>query len=246
MPDTVDQKISIVIPTYNESQNIVALISRISQTMADSVSLNGLRAEIIVVDDNSPDGTAALCLSTGDGNCPVKVIVRTNERGLGSAVGRGIVEAAGDTIVVMDADFSHDCAMIPKLALAVSSDSTDVAIASRFAKGGRMFSSPHLLLGSGMLNMFIRTVLAMPVKDITGGFIAVRRSSLQGLDSQAIFRGYGDYCIALLYKGFRRGWRLEEIPFTYGHRQVGLSKTRFLKTGVSYGLRALKLRMGLE
>lgn len=109
-----------------------------------------------------------------------------------------------------------------------------------------MSSSPHLLLGSRMLNAFLRTVLALPVRDITGGFIAVRKSSLQDLDSQAIFRGYGDYCIALLYKGFRRGWRLKEIPFTYGHRQVGISKTRFLKAGVSYGIRGLKLRMGLE
>jgi dolichol-phosphate mannosyltransferase len=203
-------------------------------------------AEIVVVDDNSPDGTAALCLSIREGDYPVKVIVRTDERGLGSAVGRGIQEAAGDIIVVMDADFSHDCTVIPKLALAVNGHPTDVAIASRFVEGGKMSSSTHLLLGSRMLNTFLRIVLALPVKDITGGFIAARRSSLQELDSQTIFRGYGDYCIALLYKGFRRGWHLEEIPFTYGPREVGLSKTRFFKTGISYGMRALKLRMGLE
>jgi dolichol-phosphate mannosyltransferase len=242
----MSQKISVVIPTYNESQNIVSLIKRISETMAESMLSKDTTAEIIVVDDNSPDGTAAACQSVGSECCPVKVIIRANERGLGSAVGRGILEAAGDTIVVMDADFSHDCAMIPELALAVNSDSIDAAVASRFVEGGQMSSSPHLLLGSRILNAFLRTVLALPVKDITGGFIAIRRSSLQDLDSQAIFRGYGDYCIALLYKGFRRGWRLKEIPFTYNRRQVGMSKTRFFKTGLSYGMRALKLRMGLE
>jgi dolichol-phosphate mannosyltransferase len=246
MRDTVSQKISVVIPTYNESQNIVSLIKKISETMAESAFTRDRTAEIIVVDDNSPDGTAAVCQSVGDECCPVRVIIRTDERGLGSAVGRGILEAAGDTIVVMDADFSHDCAMIPELALAVNGGPIDVAIASRFVEGGKMSSSPHLLLGSRMLNAFLRTVLALPVRDITGGFIAVRRSSLQDMDSQTIFRGYGDYCIALLYKGFRRGWRLKEIPFTYSRRQVGLTKTRFLKTGVSYGLRALKLRMGFE
>jgi len=246
VPDTVKQKISVVIPTYNESQNIVSLIRRVSETMAESAAFRDTTTEIVVVDDNSPDGTAAVCQSVGGGYSTVKVVIRTNERGLGSAVGRGIQEATGDIIVVMDADFSHDCAMIPKLALAVNGGPIDIAIASRFVEGGKMSSSPHLLLGSRILNRFIRTVLALPVKDITGGFIAVRRSSLQDLDSQAIFRGYGDYCIALLYKGFRRGLHLEEIPFTYSRRQVGLSKTRFLKTGVSYGLRALKLRMGLE
>jgi dolichol-phosphate mannosyltransferase len=246
MRDTVSQKISVVIPTYNESQNIVSLIKKISETMAESTLPEDTTTEIIVVDDNSPDGTAAACRSAGSERCPVKVIVRANERGLGSAVRRGILEAAGDTIVVMDADFSHDCAMIPELALAVNGGPIDVAIASRFAEGGKMSSSTHLLLGSRMLNAFLRTVLALPVRDVTGGFIALRRDCLQDMDSQRIFSGYGDYCIALLYKGFRRGWRLKEIPFTYNPRQVGLSKTRFFKTGVSYGMRALKLRMGLE
>lgn len=246
MSNIVNHKISIVIPTYNESRNIVALISRISETMAESVHLIGSTAEILVVDDNSPDRTGDLCLSAGNKDCPVKVIVRTDERGLGTAVKRGIMESTGDIIVVMDADFSHDCSMIPKLAIAVNSDSIDAAIASRFADGGKMSASPHLLIGSRMLNVFVRTVLAMPVKDVTGGFIAVRRTSLQGLDSDTIFRGYGDYCIALLYKGFTRGWHLKEIPFAYSHRQAGSSKTNFFKAGFSYGLRALKLRMKLE
>jgi dolichol-phosphate mannosyltransferase len=241
----MNQRISIVLPTYNESQNMPVLIHEISKSITDDVSMGEL-AEIIVVDDNSPDGTAAICHSLGNGHCPVKVIVRTNERGLGSAVRRGITESSGDTIIVMDADFSHDCTMLPRLLSILNGDSTDIAIASRYTNGGNMTASPHLSIGSRVLNLFIRTVLGMPVKDITGGFIAVRRTSLEGLNFDAIFTGYGDYCIALLYEGFKKGWRFHEIPFSYHPRRNGTSKTSFLKVGFSYGIRALKLRVGLE
>ncbi len=241
----MNQKISIVLPTYNESQNIPVLIHEISKSITDDVSVSDL-AEIVVVDDNSPDGTAAVCRSLGNEHCSVKVIVRTTERGLGSAVRRGITESSGDTIVVMDADFSHDWTVVPRLLAALNSDSTDIAIASRYTRGGKMTASPHLSIGSRTLNLFIRTVLGMPVKDATGGFIAVRRTSLQDLDFDAIFTGYGDYCIALLYKGFKKGWRFQEIPFSYRPRRNGMSKTSFLKAGLSYGIRALKLRVGLE
>lgn len=145
----MSQKISIVIPTYNESQNIVSLIKKISETMAESTLSKDTTAEIIVVDDNSPDGTAAACQSVRSECCPVKVIIRSDERGLGSAVGRGILEAAGDTIVVMDADFSHDCAMIPQLALALNGGPIDVAIASRFVQGGRCLLHPTFYSAAG-------------------------------------------------------------------------------------------------
>jgi dolichol-phosphate mannosyltransferase len=109
-----------------------------------------------------------------------------------------------------------------------------------------MAASPHLSMGSQTLNLFIRTLLGLPVRDITGGFFAVRRTALDGLDLDCIFTGYGDYCIALFHKGFKKGWRFEEIPFSYHPRRNGMSKTGFLKAGLSYGIRALKLRVGLE
>jgi len=241
----MNDRISIVLPTYNESQNMPALIDEISTRMTSDVC-TGSPAEIIVVDDNSPDGTADVCRSLRNARCSVNVIVRTDERGLGSAVKRGILESKGEIVLVMDADFSHDCAMVPRLLAALGNDSIDVAVASRYTSGGNMTGSPHLSLGSRVLNLFIRTVLGMPVKDITGGFIAVRRSALQGLNFDTIFTGYGDYCIALLYEGFRKGWHFEEIPFSYHPRRNGTSKTGFLKAGIAYGIRALKLRVGLE
>lgn len=239
------QKISVVLPTYNESQNMPGLIDEISRTMTADVSM-GSPPEIIVVDDDSPDGTAEVCRSLGNPRRSVNVIVRTKERGLGSAVKRGILESKGEIVLVMDADFSHDCAVVPRLLAALDNDATDIAIASRYTSGGNMTTSPHLSVGSRVLNLFIRTILGMPVKDITGGFIAVRRRSLDGLNFDTIFTGYGDYCIALLYKGFKKGWLFEEIAFSYHPRRNGMSKTGFLKAGVSYGIRALKLRVGLE
>jgi dolichol-phosphate mannosyltransferase len=241
----MNRKISIVLPTYNESQNMPGLIDEISSRMTADVCISN-PPEIIVVDDNSPDGTADVCRSLGDTRRSVNVIVRTDERGLGSAVKRGILESNGEIVLVMDADFSHDCAMVPRLLAALDEDSIDIAIASRYAHGGNMTASQHLSVGSRALNLFIRNILGMPVRDITGGFFAVRRAALDGLNLDSIFTGYGDYCIALLYKGFKKGWHFEEIPFSYRPRRNGMSKTGFLWAGLSYGIRALRLRAGLE
>lgn len=241
----MSSRLSIVIPTYNEVSNVAPLIDRIFQRMNAEVPLRNA-TQVVVIDDNSPDGTGDMCLSLAGKYPSLKTVIRTDARGLGSAVRRGILESDGDTIVVMDADFSHDCDVIPQLAAAVEAGAADIVIASRYVSGGRMVSSPHLSAGSRALNFFVRTVLGIPVKDLTGGFFAARRRSLQGLESETVFTGYGDYSFALLYKGFKRGLRFKEIPFAYYPRQDGMTKTRYLRAGMTYGLRAVRLRLGLE
>ena len=241
----MNTKISVVIPTYNEGSNVAPLIDKIYQTMNGHNPPRDL-PEVVVIDDNSPDGTGDICRPLLAKYPTLKIVVRTDARGLGSAVKRGITESSGDTVVVMDADFSHDCNVIPKLVAAVDSGATDIAIASRYISGGKMVAPLHLRAGSRALNLFIRIVLRIPVRDVTGGFFAAKRRSLQALDSDTVFTGHGDYCFALLDKGFKKGLRLKELPFEYYPRQDGLSKTRFLKAGVSYGLRALKLRLGSQ
>jgi len=206
----------------------------------------GKNFEIIIVDDNSPDGTGKFSLSLTERYPEVKVFIRTKERGLGSAVKRGIMESSGDILVVTDADLSHDPTIIPALVDLIVSNQVDIAIGSRFIAGGEMKSSLPHVWGSKLLNMFIRTLLRMPVKDVTGGFMAIRKDALKGLNLDAIFRGYGDYCFALLYKGIKQGWRTAEIGFSYQARELGEGKTGFFKVGFSYGFRALKLRVGLE
>ncbi|MDM7913155.1 MAG: hypothetical protein QUS09_08670, partial [Methanotrichaceae archaeon] len=147
---------------------------------------------------------------------------------------------------VMDADFSHDRDLIPTLVAAVDSGSTDIAIASRYVPGGKVVAPPHLSLGSRALNRFVRTVLGIPIRDLTGGFFAAKKGTLQDLESETVFTGYGDYSFALLYKGFKRGLRMREYPFEYNPRQDGMTKTKYLRAGLTYGLRAIRLRMGLE
>ncbi len=241
----MSSRLSIVIPTYNEAGNVAPLIDRIFKRMNAEVPLRNA-TQVVVIDDNSPDGTGSMCLSLSDKYPALKTVIRTDARGLGSAVRRGILESDGDTVVVMDADFSHDCDVIPQLAAAVEAGSADIVIASRYVSGGKMVSSAHLSAGSRALNLFVRTVLGIPVKDLTGGFFAAKRRCLQALESETVFTGYGDYSFALLYKGFKRGLRLQEIPFAYYPRQDGMTKTRYLNAGLTYAKRAVKLRMGLQ
>lgn len=241
----MSSRLSIVIPTYNEIGNIAPLIDRIYRRMYSELKLRNA-TQVVVIDDNSPDGTGNMCLSLSDKYPSLKTVIRTDARGLGSAVRRGILESDGDTIVVMDADFSHDCDVIPQLTAAVESGAADIVIASRYVSGGKMVSAPHLSAGSWALNFFVRTVLGIPVKDLTGGFFAAKRRTLQGLESETVFTGYGDYSFALLYKGFKHGLRLQEIPFAYRPRQDGITKTRYINAGLTYARRAVKLRLGLQ
>lgn len=241
----MNMRVSVVVPTYNEGKNVVPLIDEIYHTMNGHNPPRDL-PEVVVIDDNSPDGTAAICQAMVAKYRTLKIVVRTDAKGLASAVKRGIEESSGETVVVMDADLSHDCSIIPKLVAAVTDDSADIAIASRYVSGGRMVAPLHLRVGSEALNLFIATVLMMPVRDLTGGFFAAKKTSLQALDSESVFTGYGDYSFALLYAGFRRGLRLKEYPFEYYPRQVGASKTRFFNAGLTYAVRALKLRLGFQ
>jgi hypothetical protein len=102
------------------------------------------------------------------------------------------------------------------------------------------------VLGSKILNGFIRNILQIPAKDVTGGYHAINKSVFKNLNTISIFKGYGDYSFALLYKSAKKKYIISEIAFVYKARQQGISKTRFLKSGFSYGIRALKLRVGLE
>lgn len=233
--------VSVIIPTYNESHNIERLVDQIVQLFPDGA--NESKAEIVVIDDNSPDGTGQLCHYLAERHHNLNVIVRKQERGLGSAIGRGILESKGHIVVVMDADLSHGPTLIPALVDAVETDTIDIAVASRYVDGGSMIAPFHHRIGSYLLNSFIRTVLGLRIRDITGGFIALRRESLSELNFDTIFRGHGDYCIALLYRGVREGWHTKEIPFTYMPRRGGSSKTKFFEAGLKYSLRAVALRV---
>ena len=207
-------RISVIVPTYNERENLEELFDRISR------ALEGYEYEIIIVDDDSPDGTWEFAQQLGK-RYPVKVIHRTNEKGLSSAVIRGFREASGDVFVVMDADLQHPPEVIPELLKAIE-DGADVAIASRYVPGGgvknwywyrKLISKGAIMIGR----------LALPkirnVKDPVSGFFALRREVVEGVNLNPV--GF-KILMEILIKG--KYGKVAEVPFTFGLRKAGESK----------------------
>jgi dolichol-phosphate mannosyltransferase len=237
----VAKPVSIILPTYNEKDNILDLIGAILETF----SHHALSGEIIVVDDDSPDGTGNLVEDTFASEPRVRVIIRKGERGLATALYRGIGEAHFDRIVFMDTDFNHNPKDIPKLLEKLSG--YDLAIGSRYVKGGGMETSPFRYWGSYAFNLFIRALFFSPIRDHLSGFWAFNKKHLAGFNLQDIFFGYGDYAIRFLYHAQKNRWRIVEIPVVYNFRHGGESKTHFLTHTVQYLNTVLKLRfVGLK
>ncbi len=228
---------SIILPTYNERDNIANLITSLDGCLA----AKGWDAEIVVVDDNSPDGTASVVAGCQkQASLPVRLLVRTKERGLASAIRYGIQQAQGERILVMDTDFNHDPALAPEMLSLL--DTYDIVIGSRFVKGGGMEDRQRYYY-SWLYNLFLRLLLFQPTRDNLCGFFSMRRAHLMSLDMEAIFRGYGEYFIRLLYIGRCKGYRMIEIPVFYKLRQHGTSKSHFGKMLRDYSACALELRL---
>ncbi|ASI99234.1 glycosyltransferase [Thermococcus celer] len=207
-------KISVIVPTYNERENLEELFERIDR------SLKGYDYEIIVVDDDSPDGTWEFAAQLSE-RYPVKVVRRTDEKGLSSAVIRGFEEASGDVFVVMDADLQHPPEVIPELVKAIE-NGADVAVASRYVPGGKVenWYWYRKLISRGAI-MVGR--LALPkirnVKDPVSGFFALRRGVVEGVNLNPV--GF-KILMEILIKGNYR--KVTEVPFTFGLRKAGESK----------------------
>jgi len=214
--------VSIILPTYNERNNIVDLIDAIESEVATIV--NGL--QIVVVDDNSPDGTADVVrqrILKPDPN--VELYVRSEERGLATAIKYGLMRCHGGVVVVMDTDFNHDPKMIPQMIDLLKY--YDVIIGSRFVMGGGMEDGLRYKY-SFLYNLFVRMMLRTQIQDNLSGFFAMRRDKLMTLDLDYIFRGYGEYFIRLLYAAWQRNYKMLEVPVFYVLRRHGHSKSRFL------------------
>lgn len=218
-------KVSVIIPTYNERDNLEELFERISNSMSKA----GYEFEIVIVDDDSPDRTWERAMELGE-RYPVKVIRRTDEKGLSSAVIRGFKEASGDVLVVMDADLQHPPEKIPELVEAIE-NGADIAVASRYIPGGavknwywyrKLISKGAIMIGR----------LALPrirnVKDPVSGFFALKREVVEGTELNPI--GF-KILMEILIKG--RYSKVVEVPFTFGLRKAGESKLSG-KTMVKY------------
>lgn len=229
--------ISVILPTYNEKDSIIDLIEKIKRIS----SANEIDCEIIVVDDDSPDGTSQLVRKNFTGNNKVKLIVREKERGLATAIKTGLLKACGEIVVLMDTDFNHDPHDIPRLL--VHCKDFDFVVGSRYVPGGGMLTSKFRFIASYLFNLFIRVILLVPIKDNLSGFLVFRKEIIKEFDLDKIFYGYGDYCIRLLYLARKKGFKIKEVPVIYKFRHGGESKTRFTKHFAEYILTVLRLRV---
>jgi dolichol-phosphate mannosyltransferase len=209
----------VVIPTYNERQNISELIPAIQKAVPE--------LHILVVDDNSPDGTghAVLDLAAGQGN-KISLLSRTSKDGLAQAYSAGFKEALQrgyDLIFQMDADYSHDPVYLPAFLEAIPS--YDLVIGSRYMRGVNVvnWDFKRLIL-SKMASIYVRCVTRMPFSDLTGGFKCWKRETLEKIDLDRVFSNGYLFQIEMTWKAYRKGLRVGEVPIIFYEREIGRSK----------------------
>lgn len=209
----------VIIPTYDEAENIADVVARVRASVPE--------AHILVVDDNSPDGTADLAVAVGEELGQVEVLRRAEKGGLGPAYRAGFAWGLArgfDVLVEMDADLSHDPAALPDLLFAVEGGA-DLAIGSRYVPGGAVPGWPrHRLAISRAGNAYVTFALGIGLRDATGGYRAYRADALRSLDLEAITTyGYG-FQVEMAYSLIRSGHRVVEVPITFRDRIRGTSK----------------------
>ncbi len=217
-PQTNGSSILVVIPTYNEADNIRRLVP-IVLGIVEGV-------EVLVVDDNSPDGTADVVRGYGQNDTRVHLLERPGKMGLGSAYVLGFKFALDnhyDYVVQMDADFSHDPHEIPNFCGAVRN--ADLVLGSRYANGVRVLNWPiQRLMLSYFANVYSRIMTGLPVTDATGGFKCFRRAVLEAINLNTIRSNGYAFQIEMTFKAWKKGFRVEEIPITFLDRRHGSSK----------------------
>jgi dolichol-phosphate mannosyltransferase len=210
----------IVLPTYDEAENIEPITRTILEAVPD--------ATVLVVDDGSPDGTGDLADGLAATDPRIRVRHRPAKQGLGRAYldGFGVaIEGGASSIVQMDADFSHDPAALPGMLAVLADGSADLVIGSRYTTGGAVLDwglGRRLISRGGSL--FARTVLDLPVSDLTGGFKAWRASTLAAIPFDGVHAGGYVFQIEMTFRAQRLGARIRELPITFRDRRVGASK----------------------
>ncbi len=227
--------ISIILPTYNERENILATVGAVLKAVGDPV-------EVIVVDDDSPDQTWKLVAEIGDPR--VKVLRRRGVRGLASAVNRGIIEARGELIGWMDVDHSMPAELLTEMVR--RAHEAPVVIGSRYVGGGGDARPRLRVLTSRWVNGLASLVLGGAVKDYDSGFIVVRREVFDQVTLLPV--GYGAYFIDFIYHCRKRGLTVLELPYTLVDRTLGTSKSmpslgRFFLQGLGYILTIIQARL---
>ncbi|MBN9691955.1 MAG: polyprenol monophosphomannose synthase [Verrucomicrobia bacterium] len=210
----------IIIPTYNERENLPELIRRL---MAQPVVL-----DVLVVDDNSPDGTGVVADELAAANPHVHVLHRQQKNGLGRAYLAGFDWALSrgyEFILEMDADFSHNPADVPRLVEAARQHEADLVLGSRYSHGIRVINWPlDRLLLSISAAKYVQIITGMPITDPTGGFKCFRARALAAIDLGTVQSNGYSFQIELTHRVWRRGMKIEEVPIIFTDRFQGTSK----------------------
>ncbi|MEM3586886.1 MAG: polyprenol monophosphomannose synthase [Candidatus Jordarchaeaceae archaeon] len=211
--------LSVVIPTYNEAENIGPLILKIEKIFQH----HGINGEIIIVDDNSPDGTADVVKRYLGKFDNIRILERKAKLGLGYAYKEGFRAVNGRIVMEMDADFSHDPSDIPRIFEKCIKES-DVVIGSRYVRGGRIVGWNFTRrMVSFLANMLVDIFLRLRVKDNTAGFRAYRREALEAILPNVKCNSY-DFQVEMLLKAKEKGLTIKEIPVVFRERMRGKSK----------------------
>jgi dolichol-phosphate mannosyltransferase len=214
-------RILVIIPTYNERENLSGLVPKVLEVD------EGI--EILVVDDASPDGTGQLADELAVSTGRVHVLHRAGKLGLGSAYVAGfrwaLAETDAEFVVQMDADFSHDPEFLPDIFAPFHEGDPDLVLGSRYLQGANVVNWPiRRLVLSYSANVYARVVTGLPLRDSTGGFKCFRRRVLEAIDlGQVHSDGYG-FQIEMNYHAWRAGFRIQEVPIVFVDRHSGSSK----------------------
>ncbi len=226
--------VTIILPTYNERENVRILINEICKVFPEN-------CEIIVVDDNSPDRTWEVAEKISQRFPQVKVIRRIKEKGLTSAFRRGAKEARGEIVCWMDCDLSMSPSVLKEMVKKI--DGKDIVVASRFLPGGKDDRAPsYPYLFSRAINLLCQISLYHDFRDYTSGFIAMKRQVLENISLEG---DYGEYFIYLIAQAKKKGYKIAEIPYVCKTRKYGATKTSpdplsYARKGVKYILTVIK------
>ena len=227
----MDSKV-VIIPTYNEKENIEAIIRKVFSLPGDF--------HVLVIDDGSPDGTAAIVKGLqGEFSKRLHLLERGGKLGLGTAYLTGFkwaLEQGYDYIFEMDADFSHNPDDLLRLHAACAEEGADLAVGSRYCNGVSVVDWPlGRIVMSYYASKYVRMVLGMKVKDTTAGFVCYSRKVLETIDLDKVrMHGYG-FQIEMKYTAWRLGFQLREVPIIFINRQLGTSKMSSGIFGEAFG-----------
>jgi dolichol-phosphate mannosyltransferase len=227
--------VSMILATYNERDNVAEAVGAIRRSL-------GAEAEIVVVDDDSPDRTWEAAEALKDPR--LKVIRRVGERGLASAFIRGIEQSRGEVVGWFDCDMADVAVYLPAMIEKLSA--YDVVIGSRYVPGGKDLRGPMRALSSRLINGWASLVLGGGIRDYNSGFVVLRRAVFDRVS--LIPTGFGEYFIEFMYDCRRNGLKVFEMPYVLTERQKGVSKAAgsllsFLWTGLGYGLQVVRTRL---